>query len=155
MMNELIEPGKYIATVSDYGQAETSTGKPYVYVYFTTQTGEKVKWTGYLTDNAIQRTMDSLVVAGCRDLGGVAEGMKSNAFDTSVSCSITVEHEQDQKDPSKTYARVKWVNPLTKPKDAATIAKGKSLLAQYQGQFEAARMKLGANTSTPKSSAGF
>lgn len=155
MQNEMIQPGKYIASVSDYGQATTSTGKDYVYCFFTTTTGEKVKWTGYLTENAIQRTMESLITAGCKDLGALPEGQKSNAFDPNVSVSITVEHEADQKDPSKTYAKVRWINPLTKPKDAATIAKGKSLLAQYQGQFEAARMKLGASTSTTKTSAGF
>lgn len=143
----MVQPGKYEATVADYGAGETSTGKPYVYAYFNVD-GGSVKWTGYLSEKAIEKTMEQLTYLGCKDFVSIADGATGGALDQSVKVSITVEHEADQKDPKKIYAKVKWINRIggKKTMDAAQITQAKTTLAAFQGQFLAAQQKSGSTT---------
>lgn len=149
----MVQPGKYEASPADWGSAETKSGKPYVYAYFNVD-GGSVKWTGYLTPAAIEKTMEQLTFMGCRDFVAIADGVMGGALDPNKKVKITVDHEVDDKDASKKYAKVKWVNPLGTTKDAASIAQAKDTLAKYAGQFLAAQQKAGA-TNTKKVSVGF
>ncbi len=150
----MVKEGKYEATASDYGAGESSTGKPFVYVYFNVD-GGSVKWTGYLSPAAIEKTMEQLTYVGCKDFVSIADGITGGALDPNVKVQITVEHEKDEK-TGKVFAKARWINRIGGPKkmDAAQITQAKTTLAAYQGQFLAAQQKSGASTSK-KVSVGF
>ena len=144
----MIQPGKYEATVSTYGSGQLPTGTPYVFVTFNAQ-GESVSWKGFLSEKAIEKTMEQLNYLNCRDFVAIADGPPGNALDMNVKVRITVEHEVDKKDASKKYAVVKWINPLSSARvqDAGQIAQAKSTLEKFQGQFLASKQKMGKTTT--------
>lgn len=104
----MIQEGIYTARAASFEFGKTpEKGTGFVRVLFRisgpTHQGQTVEFTGWLTDRAIDRTLESLVAAGfeigtpLRELRGIGR----------VDCSIVVEHESVG---ARTYSRVRWVN---------------------------------------------
>jgi hypothetical protein len=75
--------------------------------------GRIVVWDGYFTDNTTDRSIEALQYCGCTFPGGDITNLAGiDANDV----SIVVEHNpfKDEQGVEKTYARVAWVNALTR-----------------------------------------
>lgn len=67
--------------------------------------GQRLRWDGWLTDGAAQRTLESLRHMGWRgdmldDLAGVGDN----------EVQVVIEHESNQE--GKAFARIRWINRL-------------------------------------------
>ena len=102
----MIDEGSYTATVIapaawvQIGQKQT----PAVELEFEIDGGQKISWTGWLTDAARERTGEALAAAGY-----------DGAHDESVRgkrCNIVVKHETYE---GTTRAKVAWVNDIDRP----------------------------------------
>lgn len=109
----MIKPGIHKARATEAAVGKTNKETEYIGVWFDIlddegeTTGERVRWSGYLTDKTESRTWESL--AHC---GWDGEDFDTfNGLGTRV-VSITVEH--DTGNDGKRYASVAWVNNLTK-----------------------------------------
>lgn len=108
---ELVKPGYYDAVPVDYKYVEIGkNASPAIEVYFEVE-GQKVRWTGFLTEKTKKRTIESLIYMGFKgkDLSGFAYGTDSKMLDGLSPVSITVAHEDHN---GKTYAKVRWINPV-------------------------------------------
>lgn len=104
----MIPANRYKARAVDGSLAVAGTGTENVAVLFSiTSAGEyagyQITWYGYLTDAAIDRTLDALRLCGWEgdDLNRLT-GLDRNEVE------IVIEHEEDLN--GKTHAKVKWVN---------------------------------------------
>lgn len=110
----MLQAGKYKARAVDVKLCKVNNEKetPYVAVVFEVvdgeSKGERVKWEGWLSEAAQERTLESLVHCGWdqADIRKLESVKKKDA-------TIIVEHEQDAKDPKKTWPKVAWVNALS------------------------------------------
>jgi hypothetical protein len=109
-----IQPGRYIARATgpqdvQFGRANTGTEQIAVLFEITDEraAGERITWIGnFANDQAIEITCRDLRTAGwstdnITDLAGLGE----------VEVELVIAHEADRNDPSKTYPRVKYINP--------------------------------------------
>jgi hypothetical protein len=118
-----ITAGKYVAKAMEgaFGKIGANA-TPCVGVRFEFERAPGIKeniWhVMYLTDKAIEYTMDTL--AGTlgynenKDLIKKPDGnmMFDRSFLTDKEVEIVIEMEPDHKDPNKIYPRIKWVNEL-------------------------------------------
>lgn len=103
--------GRAIPGSAEFGTSPEK-GTNFVRVTFEIVDGEfkggRVSWDGYFTDASSQRTVESLTHCGCvfpdNDVTNLA-GIDANEV------SLDVEHEEYD---GKTYARVAWVNSLSR-----------------------------------------
>ncbi len=109
----MIEEGRYPARASsevEFGRTP-NTGTEFVRLQFEILAegefrGHQIHWDGWLSEKAIERTMDSLEHCGW-DGASLANPRGIGSKD----CSIVIEHERSEAD-GKVYPRVKWVNAL-------------------------------------------
>jgi hypothetical protein len=106
----MLNPGTYRGAAVEAALSTTSRGTPQVAVRLrlVDPPGQTITWYGFLTDAAIDRTVESLRHMGwqgtdVRDF--LAERPLPEGFDQEVE--IVVEHEEYE---GKTQARVKWIN---------------------------------------------
>ena len=104
-MSYLKESGKFVATVAGTQLGESSTGKPYIEIEFTTESGS-IYWKGFLTEAALDRTTQTLVKAfkWNGDVEAIAAGR--NQFDKQSAQIVVEEREYD----GKTFFEVKYIN---------------------------------------------
>lgn len=71
--------------------------------------GEHITWTGYFTDAATQRTLESLRYCGCQFPGGDLMNLEGIS---DIEIMLVVEHEDYQatSGETKTRAKAQWVN---------------------------------------------
>lgn len=101
---------------ADFGNS-TEKGTPFVRIDFEIADGEHkgqvLPWDGYFTGEALARTIESMQSCGCtfpdNDITNL-EGLGSNEV------RIEVEHQTytNKNSEQKTFARVAWVNSLTR-----------------------------------------
>lgn len=109
----MIKAGIHKARASEAAVGKANNGTEYIGVWFDIldddeeTTGERVRWSGYLTEKTEDRTWESLAHCGW-------DGSDFDNFTgiTGRVVSITVEH--DTGNDGKRYASVAWVNNLTK-----------------------------------------
>lgn len=151
----MIAEGRYVARavrgeLTAMGSAQT----PLVLASFRTSDGEDVEWQGWLTDKAVDRTLEALRVCGwtgddVREL----PGLDANEVE------IEVQHEEFK---GRIYARVRWVNALgsgsrgagagLSAETAAAIAtglRGKAVLSRQKAGERPAPKPRPAPQSTP------
>lgn len=100
--------GKFTATVqkAEVGES-TKKGTPGVFFLFQTSEGT-IDGALWLSEKAYERTLNTL-----RECFGFNDDFASLAAQAEGrEVSITVELETDEKDPTKEWPRVKWVNPI-------------------------------------------
>lgn len=126
---DLHEEGRFRATAleGDYGRAQTGTEQ--VAVLFKLETGAQLTWYGYLSENAADRTLESLVHCGVSDLATLADlGSKD--------VEVVVQHDTYE---GKTRARIAFVNALgsggVAMKNKASEADKASIAKRFKGNF--------------------
>lgn len=112
-----VEPGKYLATVEDFGIGTSSKkGTPLLNVKFKLkETGNNVYWTQYLTANTMERVVQNLVETGLlatKRFSDLAEGVDGKGLSTSVEVELVVINENYTTDSgeNKVAAKVEYVN---------------------------------------------
>jgi len=110
-----MKSGTHKCTIKDANfQKIGQKGTEAIVVEFENEAGETIKWTGFLTEKAAEKTWNKLAEMGFNDDNPFknTDGSifyKANHFSVK-SFEIIVEDEPAYNDPSKTYAKVKWIN---------------------------------------------
>ena len=103
-----ITPGRHQATVVS-AQIGESTEKrtPGVFIDFRLENSADIRGTLWLSDRAYERSLNTLreVFAFNDDFLTIHDQLEGRP------CSVVIEFEPDQKDPAKSWPRVKWINP--------------------------------------------
>jgi len=117
----MLQPGSYTGKIESYAVEETkqgaNQGMPKVHINFVVATPsggqERVRWTGYFTKKAKKNTLETLAHCGLssENLRNLPDPAKK-VLAIGREMAINVIHEPDQKDASKMYAKVRWVNPV-------------------------------------------
>jgi len=94
--------------------------------------GDRITWIGYLTENTEERTLQSLRIIGFK--GDDLDKFNDQRPDQEVH--LVIEHEENPKD-GKVYAKVAWVND---PKRSGGFIMSKPMEAKDRRMF-AARFK--------------
>ena len=95
------------ATKAEPGKAKTGNEQVLVTFQITqgAQAGQEIVYRGMFTEKTQDRTIDALILCGWDTNDYVSfSGITKNEVE------IVIEHEPGQDDPSKMFARVKWVN---------------------------------------------
>lgn len=104
----------------------------------TTEDAFDRTWTGWLTEKALERTLDALETMGYQfpdgQLNAIAEG---KGFEPGRKFSVVIEPEdyQDKDGNTKTAERIRWINPLGGRATKTMLAKddGVQVLAGLPG----------------------
>ncbi len=131
----MVNAGKYLAMVSDYGVSESKTGKPRIEIQFKFKdemgTENTMYWHGYITEKSLPITAKALVNCGLRgsDYDALAAGKESGMLNTEKPVEIEIVHETFEE---KTRAKIAWVNrpggaQFMDPKAGALKLKGLNL----------------------------
>ena len=102
----MLEPGRYIATVDDYGirtVGEKNTAQLSI-KFKTKEGGKSVFFQNFLTENTVKtdyfkNLMDTLVGAGVlksKRFTDISKGKDFGALSTSVEVEIVVDHQRDE-----------------------------------------------------------
>ncbi|HEY2735947.1 MAG TPA: hypothetical protein VGI70_18245 [Polyangiales bacterium] len=152
----IIEAGNWKARAIEANLANADTGTPHVSILFRLvegpDEGQTIQWNGYLSDKALERSLESL-----RHCGWDSDNLSELASVTKNEVRLVVEHEVSQQGESvgKVFARVRWVNaadalrvrnPMS-PGDKAAFAE------RMRGAVIAHRMKTGAAAAPSGNSA--
>lgn len=134
--------GRHEVTIrkAEYGQNNT-TKTPYFWMEGVNAEGDSIGVWLWLSDKAFERTDKALKEAF--DFNGDYSEASIIPQVTNKPCQFVVELEADEKDPKKTYPRVKWVNK------AGTVGAVEHSPIDQQADFLAAltRMSGGANAA--------
>ena len=111
--------GKFLAkpTQRQLGQVPT-TGTPFVEVLFELlegpQMGDRIRWTGYLSEKAQPLTFKALWAMGWQD----------DLEDLSTLTQDVIIDIQDEEREGRVFSRVRWVNS---PRGSQTLGEGSAL----------------------------
>lgn len=141
----MVQAGKHVAKINDWIVEENAKGNPVVKVWFDVPGQGSVRWDGFLTDKTIDKTLEQLAFCGLTGpLETLADGKNGGALDTTKELAITVEHKPDQKDPSKKWANVRWINLVGGAKfDASKVASAKDKLKAFSGKWAQVKQEQG------------
>jgi hypothetical protein len=132
------------ALEGDYGTANTGTEQ--VAVLCELEGGTRLTWYGYLSEAAVDRTLEALQIMGVTDLETLA-GLGSQEFEAVVD-----EEEYN----GKTSTRIKFINRLGSGgvalKSRMSDAQKKGFASRFKGKFLALQQKSGA-APAPRASA--
>lgn len=113
---------------------------------------EMLSWQGWLTDKAIDNTMETLKNVlgynGCADTDSAGVIMGEKSFDYGREVRLVVELEAGQNDASKLYPKIKWVNTLG-GSGYAGVAVDTSIKSRVAAAFLAAAKKDGGAVPPP------
>ena len=156
-----ITEGRHKATVVAATVGESSQNKtPGVFIDFQLEGGADIRGTLWLTDKQFtiksgkragqtstpyEETLNTLreVFGFNDDFATIHDQLEGRA------CSVVIEHEADQKDPTKFWPRVKWINAANAgPKPVAPV--DNSLLARLSRQAKAVARPADAPAPQPK-----
>ena len=156
-----ITPGDKIAKTVGARWIKSSTGKMGLEVAFefeepSTSSREKLNWVGWLTKDALQNTMDTLVsVLGYNgsedaDENGILKDKK--AFDLDREVRLVVEMETNPNN-NKEYPKVKWVNSMGGSAFAGVsvdTVKTELLAIGFKAAFLASKQSAGGSSAKTK-----
>jgi hypothetical protein len=152
-MKYLKTEGEYNAIVVSHasnGLFESNNGTPGIRLVLEVNdgpnAGERVSWTGWLSEKAFERTVKTLDDAFGFS-GNFEELVEMPNLFMEQQCSIVTEMEMDDRDASKEHCRVKWLDPMggrrgnapTLEKNAAS-ALAKRLTGRAQALLKSASM---------------
>lgn len=116
---------------------------------------EQLWWTGWLTENTLERTVDSLAIAGYEEVKGhLPDGtIPESHFTPGTFVEIDVQNEPYEKEENgvmvkKDSMKIKWVNKLGGSQFGTMKPEAmKSLMSSIdmKKQMAAARLRLGMN----------
>ncbi len=147
------------ATKAEPGKAKTGNEQVLVTFQITQgpQAGQEIVWRGMFTEKTTDRTIDSLILCGWDTIDYVSfTGITKNEVE------IVVEHEPGRDDPSKSFARVAWVNDANRGPKQEVMQAGElqSFAQRLKGKVLAAKERaakksddsfnFGANADEPK-----
>lgn len=151
-----MKPGKYEATISDYGIGATKSGDPQVMILFNYKDAEgkdhEITWYGSLKEKALKITLKSLLTCGFKgnDVSALAEGCMGNALDVNTPVQIDIQLEPSM-DGTKSFLRVKWINPLGGAAFRSKFSKGEAVTKlgalNIKGELAALRQEMGVKAS--------
>lgn len=117
-MSKFTQDGKYSAKATGevvLGKS-ANKGTPFIEFYFEVTKGElqgqKVRYTGYFTDNTAERTIESMRTCGWRgdDLAAFRSGKLNGLDSQEVEVVVQMEKFTNEKGEEKEAPRVAWVN---------------------------------------------
>lgn len=117
----MLKPGKYVARIVDYYVQMSKNEVPFPRIEFEVDLPdgitETVSWNGSFKEGkAREIAMETILICGFsgQNLTDFAKGPSSNLIPADHEVRITVDTESylDEKNESKTVAKVQWVNPL-------------------------------------------
>lgn len=91
-------------------------GTPFIEVYFQIQDGEnkggRVRWTGYFTEKASERSIQALQFCGWtgEDLSEFSDGHLHGLDTNDVEIVVELEEYENREGETKRTPRVQWVN---------------------------------------------
>lgn len=145
-MSTQITEGRHKATVVAAQVGESNTNKtPGVFIDFQLEGGADIRGTLWLSEKAYERSLNTLreVFAFNDDFATIHDQLEGRP------CSVVIEHEADQKDPTKFWPRVKWINAANGGrKEVAPVET--SLLARLSKQAKAVARPADAPAPQPK-----
>ena len=143
--------GKFRARAKEWGFGRTSKGNEHIAVLFEITAGElvsqTVSWRGFFTEQALDRTLESLRHCGWSSDSIVdLDGLEANEVE------IVVDEEEYE---GKIYSRVKWVNRATRlafadPMDGAQL---QAFAAKLRGKCVDSQRKYRSQGGSARSSA--
>lgn len=157
-----VEPGKYLATVEDFGIGTSSKkGTPLLNVKFKLkETGNNVYWTQYLTANTMERVVQNLVETGLlatKRFSDLAEGVDGKGIATSVEVELVVINEEYEitegkdKGQKRVAAKVEYVNKPGGLAMKGMLAKAEAITAlaglNLDAEILAAEQKTGVDVT--------
>ena len=145
----MIEPGRYTATIEDYGIKTVGEKKtPQMNIKFKTETGDAVYFQNFLTagttgSDYFTNLMNTLVETGAlktKKFTDIAKGLEGGAFDTKTPLEIVCDYEKNDDGSvkeynGKSYMKVNFINNPNKSgmkgklaeSDAITVLDGLNL----------------------------
>lgn len=131
-----------------------NTQTPYVRVRFGVDAMGKayqVDWTGWLSDKAIDRTVESLEHLGWVDGDDISEVQNPGRL-SGAAASIVVQHRQA--DDGKWWPEVRWVNGVGgKAMEAMPASEAAAFSAKLRGAVAMSRRRVSADRSAKGRSA--
>lgn len=164
-MSNVLEPGKYVGTVEDFGVGTSSQkGTPFLNVRFKLKGTEKSGfWQQYLTANTMERVIENLVATGLlktKKFSDLAEGKAGNGMCLETEVEVVIVHEEYEKDgEQKVAAKVAFVNELGGKMMKGMLAKAEAISVleglNLDAEILAAEAKTGVKVDdTPKDVTG-
>jgi len=152
----MVEPGKYTAKVADWGFANKpdKDGNPIIEVHFDVEGQGSVRWSGFMNEKNINRTLESLLYMGFTspDLSVLADGIPGGALNRETPVNIEVAFQQKKVDGKYVndtkYTQVKWINKAggVKALDPQAKAEVKTKLLNLNGLLAQKRQEFGVTT---------
>lgn len=112
----MINAGKYLGKVLDYGIGKTKDGEPNIMLMFgfkdSSGVDQDLIWRGSLKEGkAREITIDALLILGLvgNDLSLLAHGNGSGVLNQEKEVQLVVEHETYN---GKTFAKVRYINEV-------------------------------------------
>lgn len=140
-----IQPGRHTATViaATVGESK-NTRTPGVFIDFQLSDGAEINGTLWLSEKAYERTLNTLreVFAFNDDFATIHDQLDGRP------CSVTIVMELDQRDLSKEWPRVKWINPIGGTREIPKVET--SILARLTQQARAIARPADAPKPQPK-----
>lgn len=131
-----VRPGTYRAKVTDHTIGESKSGTPYVMATFSLDNNEQIRWYGYLSEKAANRTLKALVTLGFTGNDPVQLADMDQGNMLPIRVSIVVEEEMFD---GKTNARVKYINAASESTaEAAKVKLGTMNLKEQLAAIKAA-----------------
>lgn len=135
-MMSVIGIGRHDVQVISHVLGRSGTGTPHIAVLFEDVNGDRITWYGYLTDKALERTIESLQILGWdpAEHGGDLSSLNGTDLLAGAECEVVVEAESYE---GETRMKVRWVNQrggggLGAPMDASEAA---TFASQLRGKI--------------------
>lgn len=108
----MIPAGRYVGRAMAWDLGSSTRGSDYICLRFEImegpEAGRSIRWNGYCTEKAIDRTMRTLRICGWKsDNIENLEGVQDNLVE------LVIDHRVSQ--DGKPFAEIKWVNSLNAP----------------------------------------
>jgi hypothetical protein len=136
--------GQWPGCVVDYGVGKASTGTPFVIITLSVDTGgslESIDWTGYLTQNAKDKTIETLQKLGFNgNLASLAGGRDTACLENGKEIIADIVNEPYN---GEDKFKVKWINLKGEQHGIKKVGldEGLAILNQFKADFLAAKTK--------------
>lgn len=140
----MLPEGKYRAKVGEHFISETSKGslQSVVSFYLSGESKEQVTWYGFFSEKTKKSTIEGLIACGLKG------NNPAGPLEVGKEVMITIAHETDEK-TGQPRARVRWVNPLSAPKNTLAPDLAKAKLAALESAVALARMASPTDDTIP------
>ena len=136
--------GQWPGCVADWGVGKASTGTPFVIITLSVDVDgslESIDWTGYLTQDAKDKTIETLQKLGFNgNLAGLAGGRDSACIEGGKEIVAVIVSEPYK---GEDKFKVKWINLKGEQYGLKKVGldEGLAILNQFKADFLAAKPK--------------